>query len=123
MIEIFAAALLGGGPPRVHAGYGPAPSHLVLEVSSDESGWARAVKLDCGPPGGGHPDPAGACAVLERIGADPAKIKPAALLCMAVYTPVTAEITGDWRGAPVKWSHTYGNECEMSRATGVLFKF
>jgi subtilisin inhibitor-like len=125
------AALLIGGPAaaaapdphRGHGGYGQARSELVLEVFSDDAGWGRAVKLFCDPPGGGHLDPDRACAALERTGADPAKIKSAPVLCVLVYAPVTARITGTWRGATVKWTHTYGNECEMKRATGVLFKF
>ena len=124
-----AAAVVAGGNPAMadprggHAGYGPAPDRLVLTVSSDQAGWARAIKLSCDPPGGKHPDPAGACAALDRTGADPDKLVPAALMCMMVYLPVTAEIAGSWHGAAVKWSHTYGNECEMRRATGALFKF
>jgi hypothetical protein len=122
-------AVVAGGSPVVakprpaHVAYGRAPDHLVLTVFSDEAGWARVIKLTCDPPGGKHPDPAGACAALMRTGADPDKLAPAALLCMMIYLPVTAEITGTWHGAAVKWSHPYGNECEMKRATGVLFKF
>jgi hypothetical protein len=130
VVAAFAAVVIGGpaaatppGPHRGQVGYGQARSELVLEVFSDEAGWGRAVKLFCDPPGGGHPDPAGACAVLEKTRADPAKIRPAVMLCLLVYAPVTAEITGTWRGATVKWSHSYGNDCEMKRATGVLFKF
>jgi hypothetical protein len=44
-------------------------------------------------------------------------------MCMMLYQPVTARIAGTWRGQRVKWSHQYGNGCEMTRATGVLFKF
>jgi hypothetical protein len=36
---------------------------------------------------------------------------------------VTAEVSGVWRRMPVKWTHKYGNTCEMRRATGVLFEF
>ena len=44
-------------------------------------------------------------------------------MCMDLYAPVTAKISGTWRGGRVRWSHVYGNTCEMTRATGVLFKF
>lgn len=124
-----AVAVVAGGSPAVakprpaHAGYSRAPDRLVLTVSSDEAGWARAIKLTCDPPGGKHPDPAGACAALMRTGADPDRLRPAALLCILIYLPVTAEMEGTWNGTAVRWSHTYGNECEMRRATGVLFKF
>jgi hypothetical protein len=130
-VAAAAAVVIGGGPaaaappdPRqAQAGYGPPRDRLVLDVFSDEAGWARAVKLSCNPPGGRHPDPAGACAALEQTGADPAKLKPAAVMCLLTYLPVTARITGTWHGAAVTWSHEYGNPCEMKRATGVLFKF
>lgn len=127
---VTAAAVVSAGvnpamaePRRGQTGYGQGPDRLVLTVSSDEAGWARAVKLTCDPPGGKHPDPAGACAALMRTGADPGKLEPAALMCMMIYLPVTAEMAGTWHGAAVRWSHTYGNECEMKRATGVIFKF
>lgn len=113
------------GPRPVSAGYGGAATpraRLTLTYMAD-AGFASAVKLTCGPDGGGHPEAAQACATLRTAGADPEKIKPARIMCMMIYAPVTAEITGVWRGAPITWTHKYGNSCEMTRATGVLFKF
>ncbi|MEV6851743.1 SSI family serine proteinase inhibitor [Actinoplanes sp. NPDC051411] len=95
----------------------PAQSHLTLTYA------AQTVRLACNPTAGDHPEAAQACAVLRRTGADPAKIKPAQVMCVMLWQPVTARIAGTWRGAPVKWTHQYGNSCEMTRATGVLFKF
>ena len=40
-----------------------------------------------------------------------------------LYQPVTASVKGTWRGKAVKWQQTFGNSCEMTRATGVLFDF
>jgi hypothetical protein len=88
-----------------------------------DAGYADVVRLTCNPTGGAHPEAGQACATLRAAGADPAKIKPARVMCMMVYAPVTAQISGVWRGARVKWSHKYGNTCEMTRATGVLFEF
>jgi hypothetical protein len=95
----------------------PAQSHLTLAYG------AQTVRLACNPTGGGHPEAAQACAILRSTGADPARIKPAQVMCMMLYQPITARIAGTWRGQRVKWSHQYGNGCEMTRATGVLFKF
>jgi hypothetical protein len=95
----------------------PAQSHLTLTYAS------QTVKLACDPTAGDHPEAAQACAVLRRTGVDPARIKPAQVMCMMLWQPVTARIAGTWRGAKVKWTHQYGNGCEMTRATGVLFKF
>ena len=93
------------------------PSHLTLSYAS------QTVRLTCNPTGGAHPEAGQACKILRSTGADPAKIKPAQVMCMMLWRPVTARIAGTWRGAPVKWTHQYGNSCEMARATGVLFKF
>jgi hypothetical protein len=95
---------------------------LVLSYMA-EAGYAAAVKLHCDPAGGAHPEPAKACATLRKVGGRPDRIKAAEIMCMMLYAPVTAEITGTWKGRPLSWQHTYGNRCEMTRATGVLFTF
>jgi hypothetical protein len=88
-----------------------------------EAGYATAVTLRCDPPGGAHPKPAAACRTLRTVGGHPARLKPARTLCTMIYAPITAQITGRWRGKKINWSETYGNTCEMTRATGVLFRF
>jgi hypothetical protein len=88
-----------------------------------EVGWATAVLLRCSPPGGGHPQPAEACAALKSAGGNPARLKPAGVACTLQYAPVTASITGVWKGKKVRWSRTFGNTCELTRATGVVFRF
>ncbi|HEY0532273.1 MAG TPA: SSI family serine proteinase inhibitor [Actinoplanes sp.] len=109
---IAAAALIVNTAPS------QAPqSHLTLTYA------AQTVKLNCNPTGGLHPEAAQACAILRSTGADPARIRPAHVMCMMLYAPVTARLAGTWRGTRVRWSHQYGNSCEMTRATGVLFKF
>ncbi len=103
----------------------PAPvtgSRLTLAHVA-EGGKATQVELTCDPAGGNHPKPVQACAELARVGADPAKLKPADRYCFLLYQPVTARLNGMWRGRAVKWAHQYGNNCEMNRATGVLFDF
>ena len=88
-----------------------------------EAGYATAVTLRCDPPGGAHPKPAAACRTLRAVGGRPARIKPARTMCTMIYAPITAQVTGKWRGKKISWSRTYGNTCEMTRATGVLFRF
>ena len=105
-----------GIPPR-----GPA-AELTLSYLA-EAGYANAVKLTCRPSGGGHPDAGLACSTLERIDADPGRIEPAPTACIMLYAPVTAQITGRWRGMTLNWTRQYGNSCEMRRSTGVLFAF
>ncbi|GGR48892.1 protease [Actinoplanes ianthinogenes] len=116
------AAVLSAAVP-VSAEARPATgSRLVLTYTAD-AGYATAVKLTCDPAGGGHPKPAQACAALTRAGADPARLRPADRYCFLLYRPITARLAGTWRGRSVTWAHTYGNSCEMNRATGVLFDF
>ena len=59
----------------------------------------------------------------ETLDADPGRIKAESRLCVLLYQPVTASVTGTWHGREVRWTHRFGNTCEMRRATGVLFQF
>jgi Subtilisin inhibitor-like len=105
------AAVAGGGR-----------TSLTLSYEAD-AGYAVAVTLRCDPPGGGHPKAAEACRALANVDGDPSYLRPAQRYCMLIYAPVTARITGRWKGARVDWSRRFGNTCEMTRATGVLFEF
>lgn len=109
----MSAGLVGGPAPR---------ADLTLTYEAD-AGFAAAVKLTCDPVGGGHPKPAQACTMLRKAGADPGKLEPGDSMCVLLYQPVKAELKGTWRGRSVQWTQTYGNTCEMNRATGVLFDF
>ena len=124
-----AAIILTAGPAFAtqpdpgYSGGGRGPgARLTLSYMAD-AGFAVAVKLDCDPPGGGHPRPAGACAELASVDGNPDRIEPAHNACFLIYSPVTADIAGDWHGTSIAWRHKYGNVCEMHRALGVLFAF
>ncbi|GAB2590402.1 hypothetical protein Aab01nite_40430 [Paractinoplanes abujensis] len=106
-----------GGHPR------PQPQEELTLSYVAGAGSAMSVKLTCDPLGGGHPDPAEACAALAGVDGDPGRIKRAGTACILLYKPVTAELTGTWEGRPVSWKQRFGNACEMRRATGVLFRF
>ncbi|MCU7723574.1 subtilase-type protease inhibitor [Actinoplanes sp. KI2] len=130
MIGLAAAAVLLTASPAVatppepgHAGGGQGPRADLTLTYMANAGFATAVKLDCYPPGGGHPQPAQACAELAAAGGNPDRIKPRHSMCMMIYLPVTAQISGHWLGTAVAWQHEYGNSCEMHRALGVLFDF
>ncbi|MFC4064202.1 SSI family serine proteinase inhibitor [Actinoplanes subglobosus] len=107
------AVLAGPTGPAAAAG----PSQLTLSYQ------AKSVRLTCGPAGGDHPRAGQACATLRGAGGDPANLKGGDSLCILLYQPVTASMDGTWRGKLVKWRQTFGNSCEMTRATGVLFDF
>ena len=118
-----AGPALAGPPNPGYVGGGRGPGADLTLTYAAEAGFAAAVKLECDPPGGGHPKPVDACAELTAVGGEPDKIEPGRGACMMIYAPITAEITGDWQGTAVDWRHTYGNSCEMKRALGVLFAF
>ncbi|WP_245674194.1 MULTISPECIES: SSI family serine proteinase inhibitor [Actinoplanes] len=113
-----AAALVGPASPAAAA----EKSQITLTYMA-KAGYATAVRLTCDPVGGAHPRAAEACAELARTGADPDKREADPTMCMMLYQPVTAQLAGSWRGRTVAWERTYGNTCEMNRATGVLFTF
>jgi hypothetical protein len=109
-------------------GYGDGSSRQPgarLEVSYvADAGYAAAVKLDCEPVGGGHPQGEQACQALEAAGGDPGRISPTLNACLTIYAPVLAEVRGTWHGTTIEWRQRYGNICEMRRATGgALFQF
>jgi hypothetical protein len=118
---IVGLAVLMVPGPRDHPGGYP-ETKLTLSYTAD-AGFADAVKLDCDPPAGGHPHAKLACDELARAGGQPDRITPGHNACFLIYAPVTAEITGQWRGTAITWSHRFGNVCEMRRATGDLFDF
>jgi hypothetical protein len=115
-----AAVLLLTATPAVAA----APRRTELTVSYlADAGYAAAVMLRCDPAGGAHPKKVRACRSLAGVGGDPGRLKPAAIMCTMEYAPVTAQVTGTWRGRKVNWSHRFGNTCDMHRTTGVLTAF
>jgi hypothetical protein len=115
----MAATLLTGATP-VEAKAGK--TELALTYMA-EAGYAVAVVLTCYPPGGQHPKPIMACNTLKKVGGEPSGLKPARRMCMMIYSPITAQVVGTWKGKKINWSQTYGNKCEMNRANGVLFEF
>ncbi len=97
-------------------------TQLTLSYMAD-AGYAAALKLGCDPATGPHPHRKQACAELKKAGGRPDRLTPTRSMCYLIYAPIRADITGTWKGRPVTWSKTYGNQCEMNRATGVLFQF
>jgi hypothetical protein len=87
-------------------------------------GHQDSALLDCYPPGGTHPHAAEACSELAAAGGRFDRLHPAAnehRMCPMLYSPVTVSASGEWRGAPVSYQHTFGNLCEAERATGDVF--
>jgi hypothetical protein len=121
----FVATAVAAGPAAAAARPAAASrtgSTLTLGVTA-EAGYARAVILRCSPAGGGHPSAAKACAALKPVAGKPGRLTPAEVVCTLQFAPVTATATGTWKGKKVSWSRTFGNGCELVRATGVVFRF
>ena len=124
MIRTIAATAAAVLLLTAHPAAAAAPRRTDLTVSYlAEAGYAAAVKLRCDPAGGAHPRKVQACRALARAGGDPARLRPATVLCTMEYAPVTAQVKGVWQGRRVDWSHKFGNRCDMSRTTGVLTAF
>jgi Subtilisin inhibitor-like len=126
---LTAAMVLGAAGPAAAMGPGPATrsaakprSALVLSYMAD-AGYAAAVTLTCDPAGGAHPKPAKACATLTKAGGRPGRLKPSPAICTLEYAPITAAVEGTWKGRTVRWSKTFPNTCDLTRATGMLFAF
>lgn len=102
-----------------------APSLLTLTIADGEAPAPveRAVALRCTPPGGDHPDPVAACRTLRTVDGDFRKLEPGDGFCTLEYRPVTVTAQGVWRGTLVSYQYTFGNQCELLRATGPVFAF
>ena len=127
---VAATALSPAAPAAAGAAQQAKRTELTLSYRTEltlsytaEAGYAAAVKLRCHPDGGAHPTPAQACHTLANVAGRPDRLRPRRMMCMLIYAPVTARIAGTWKGKRIDWSKSYGNSCEMTRATGVLFRF
>ncbi|GHH06010.1 SSI family serine proteinase inhibitor [Streptomyces lanatus] len=88
----------------------------VRKAGGDADG---TYELTCHPAGGDHPDPAGACAVVDRgtrWGKDAFAPVPQDTLCTMQYGgAATARVTGAWAGRPVDARYDRSNGCEIER--------
>ena len=103
----------------------PTGSELVLFWARYSGGPQHIASLDCDevPPTGMHPDPVGACAALDAAGGEPGLLPDDGRACTTEYDPVGAFIVGTWEQRRVFWSASYGNPCEMARATAGVMDF
>ncbi|MFF9376274.1 SSI family serine proteinase inhibitor [Streptomyces griseoluteus] len=93
--------------------------HLTLVVHGAGPGRDGVRQLFCHPESGDHPDPAGACRVLDentRWGQDTfAPVPPDSICTMIDGGPATAHVTGYWAGRPVDADFSRHNGCEIAR--------
>jgi hypothetical protein len=87
-------------------------------------GAPTTVALSCDPLGGNHPHPAEACADLAKVDGQIGHIQPrTGEMCPTFIAPVHAQAVGRWGSTPVDYDRTWGNACELRRATGAVFAF
>lgn len=119
--SIAAAGPLTAMPPAAHAqpGGGPDRDHLTVTVRDAGGGADGTFELYCGPHGGSHPDPSGACAALERDTRSTEEVfapAPEGGFCtMQNGGPATAHVTGTWAGRPVDATYDRRDGCQISR--------
>ncbi|MET9775192.1 SSI family serine proteinase inhibitor [Streptomyces sp. NPDC006367] len=135
-LSFASLATLAAVPAAAHADTGPRPGagplmpppvrdedraggHLTITVRDAGPGADGTYELYCHPDGGSHPDPAGACAVLDqdtRWGQDAFAPVPEGSICTMQYGgPATAHVTGVWAGRPVDAVYDRSDGCQVSR--------
>lgn len=101
-----------GGPGNAP---GTAQARLTVTVWTDAQAPPRVWRLQCDPPGGDHPNPASACAALERAPHPFAPLPPGVACAQIVSGPERATIEGQWRGDPVNATYKRTDSCEEQR--------
>ena len=89
---------------------------LDIIVTADEGAEPRLMTLRCDPPKGDHPQPAQACAALEKAGAGIFDPVPDDQACTMIFGgPQTANIRGSYDGERVNANFSRSNGCEIDR--------
>jgi hypothetical protein len=98
-------------------------SALEISVTPVGDGPTKIWTLRCPSGGGTLPDAAHACQQLAQI-EDPFAPVPKGTACTQIYGgPQEADVTGTYRGRPVKAHFDRGNGCEIARWDKVAFLF
>ncbi|MFB7475737.1 SSI family serine proteinase inhibitor [Kitasatospora sp. NPDC056184] len=96
----------------------------VAHGTSPTSGTPRVAALDCPPDAATtHPDPITACRLLDSVNGDLDRLDVDPGVCTDLYDPYTVTAKGVYRGQPLSFQHTYGNQCVLLRTTGAFFDF
>ncbi|MFE4051318.1 SSI family serine proteinase inhibitor [Streptomyces sp. YIM B13518] len=118
--SVAALTSLSTAPPAAYARDAPGPGDRLTVTVRDAGGGADGTyEVRCRPDGGSHPDPAGACAAVERNtrwGRNAFAPAPRdAVRTLRYGGPATARVTGTWAGRPVDATCTRTNGCESAR--------
>ncbi|WP_051415372.1 SSI family serine proteinase inhibitor [Nocardiopsis sp. CNT312] len=86
-----------------------------IQIERQATGQTKEVTLFCGPDGGTHPDPAGACTLIEEFGSI-ADVDVRNGFCPAVHDPMTAKAWG-----AEHYRQDFSNLCLLLDAKGAVF--
>ncbi|MET9526600.1 SSI family serine proteinase inhibitor [Streptomyces coeruleorubidus] len=118
-VSSAAYAQAGPSPAGLDGRQGTDRDHLTVTVRNAGGEADGTYELYCGPDGGSHPDPRGACAALERDtrwGKDVFAPAPEGGFCTMQYGgPATAHVTGTWAGRPVDATYDRRDGCGIAR--------
>jgi Subtilisin inhibitor-like len=97
---------------------------LTITVQGAGGGIDGTYELGCGPAGGTHPNPTGACRRLDEQaaeGRDPFAPRPQGAVCTMRYDgPATAHVKGTWHGRPVDATYRRSDGCELARWDAIV---
>ncbi|MFG1942840.1 SSI family serine proteinase inhibitor [Nonomuraea sp. NPDC048826] len=116
---VLSGALLAVPAPAIAES---APGAVLRVLVAVKDGATREARLTCNPAGGDHRSPRKACALLRRVGGEPARLDVHAdAACTREYRPAAVVVTGRWRGRPVSFGRMYSNMCLLKAAGGAVF--
>lgn len=127
VVLLLTACAPGGGPGSPPSSGKPQPAPPTVSPSpsagtdaltivvDDGSGGQTTWTLQCDPPGGDHPDPAAACAALDAHPDALAPVAPGRMCTQQYGGPMTATVTGRWRGDPVDSRFSLTDGCQIAR--------
>ena len=99
------------------------PTQLQISVDRGD-GSTSTLTLTCDPPGGDHPDPEAACAVLDAAASlptNPLEPVPPDVACTEIYGgPQTAVVEGTIDAEPVLVEFSRVDGCEIDRWDAVI---
>jgi hypothetical protein len=100
-------------------------SFFALSILSPKRGESIAtVLLTCGPAGGTHPNPVGACEQLSKVDGRIENIPDQVGVCPLIFDPVIVIAVGVWNGSPRYYHKEFSNQCVANRSTGgIIFDF